>query len=66
MENHLLALENKLAQLISISGKLRTENQQLRQELAQAQSSNRQMGDKMDAAKARLEKLLGTLPDEAA
>ena len=65
MENQLHALEIKLAQLIAISGKLRAENHQLRQDLAQAQSSNRQLGDKMDAAKARLGKLLDTLPDEA-
>ena len=66
MESQLHALEIKLAQLISISGKLRAENLQLRQELAQSQSGNRQLTDKMDAAKARLEKLLINLPDEAA
>ena len=66
MENQLHALETKLAQLISISGQLRAENLKLRQELAQAQSTNRQLGDKMDAAKLRLDKLLTTLPDEAA
>lgn len=66
MENQLHALEIKLAQLIAISGKLRAENHQLRQDLAQAQSNNRQLGDKMEAAKARLEKLLINLPDESA
>ncbi len=64
MEKHLQALETKLTQLITISGKLRTENQQLRQDLAHEQSNSRQLGDKMDAAKARLEKLLANLPDE--
>lgn len=66
MENQLHALETKLAQLISISGNLRAENLKLRQELAQAHSTNRQLGDKMDAAKLRLEQLLISLPDEAA
>lgn len=66
MENQLHALETKLALLISISGNLRAENLKLRQELAQAQSGNRQLGDKMDAAKARLAQLLANLPDEAA
>lgn len=66
MENQLHALEIKLAQLISISGGLRAENLKLRQELAQAQSNNRQLGDKMDAAKSRLEQLLTSLPDDAA
>ena len=64
MEHELHALENKLSQLIQVSGKLRAENHQLRQELAQAHSSNRQCNDKVDSAKARLEKLLATLPEE--
>jgi uncharacterized protein (TIGR02449 family) len=64
MEHELHALENKLAQLIQVSGKLRAENHQLRQELAHALSSNRQCNDKVDSAKARLEKLLTSLPEE--
>ncbi|MBI5430464.1 MAG: hypothetical protein HY938_08415 [Nitrosomonadales bacterium] len=64
MENELTALENKLAQLIQVSGKLRAENHQLRQELAHALSSNRLCSDKMETAKARLEKLLTSLPEE--
>lgn len=64
MENELNALEGKLAQLIQVSGKLRVENHQLRQELAHALSSNRLYSDKMDNAKTRLEKLLVTLPEE--
>jgi cell division protein ZapB len=64
MENELAALEGKLAQLIQVSGKLRTENHQLRQELAHALSSNRQYSDKLVTAKVRLEKLLLTLPKD--
>jgi regulator of replication initiation timing len=64
MENELNALESKLAQLIQVSGKLRAENQELRQELAHALSSNRLYADKMHNAKARLEKLLITLPED--
>ena len=64
MENELNTLENKLAQLIQVNGKLRAENHQLRQELAHAVSSNRQYSDKIDSAKVRLEKLLVTLPEE--
>jgi cell division protein ZapB len=63
MENELTALEEKLAQLIQVSGKLRAENQQLRQELAHTLSSNRQCQDKAELAKARLKKLLDTLPE---
>ena len=64
MENDLSTLESKLAQLIQVSGKLRAENHQLRQELAHALSSNRQYSDKMNSAKTRLEKLLVTLPED--
>ncbi len=64
MENELNALEAKLAQLIQMSGKLRSDNHQLRQELAHALSTNRQYGDKMESAKARLNKLLTTLPED--
>jgi cell division protein ZapB len=63
MENELAALESKLAQLIQVSGKLRAENQQLRQELAHTLSSNRQCLDKTELAKARLKKLLASLPE---
>lgn len=64
MENELNALESKLAQLIQVSGQLRRENHQLRQDLAQALSQNRLCNDKINNAKARLEKLLPTLPEE--
>ena len=63
MENDLAALEGKLAQLINVSGKLRSENHQLRQELAQALSNQRLYTDKIETAKARLEKLLLILPE---
>jgi cell division protein ZapB len=63
MENELAALESKLAQLIQVSGKLRAENQQLRQELAHTLSSHRQCLDKTELAKARLKKLLASLPE---
>lgn len=66
MENELTALEGKLAQLVQVSGKLRAENHQLRQELAHALSNHRQCSDKVEGAKARLEKLLTTLPGERA
>lgn len=64
MENELIALENKLAQLIQVNGKLRAENHQLRQELAHALSNNRLYSDKLNIAKTRLEKLLITLPED--
>jgi cell division protein ZapB len=64
MENELNTLEGKLTQLIQINGKLHAENHHLRQELAHAVSNNRQYSDKMESAKARLERLLVTLPED--
>jgi cell division protein ZapB len=64
MENELNALESKLDLLIQVNRQLRAENHQLRQELAHALSSNRQYSDRMNGAKARLEKLLLTLPED--
>lgn len=64
MENDLKILESKITQLIQICNKLRAENHQLRQDLANALNSNRQYSDKIDSAKGRLEKLLTTLPEE--
>ncbi len=66
MEQELGTLENKLEQLIKVSSRLRAENNNLRQELAHAVSANRQCTDKLASAKARLEKLLLTLPEETA
>ncbi|OGS91543.1 MAG: hypothetical protein A2Z95_09720 [Gallionellales bacterium GWA2_60_18] len=63
MESELNALEGKLMQLIQVSGKLRAENHQLRQELAHALSGNRQCSDKIETAKSRLENLLAALPE---
>lgn len=57
-------LEHKLAQLVQLSQRLRAENHELRQALAACQSQQRQCNDKIDHAKARLEKLLTQLPEE--
>ncbi len=65
MENELNALDAKLTLLIQANSKLRAENHQLRQELAHALSSNRLSSDKMLNAKARLEKLLISIPEQS-
>ena len=66
MKAELDALESKLAQLVQLSQRLRVENHQLRQELATALSKGRQMNDKMDTARLRLERLLEQLPEDSA
>ena len=65
VKNELDALEQKLGQLVSLSQRLRSENHQLRQALAESESLNRQNGDKINTAKARLQKLLIQLPEDA-
>lgn len=64
MQAELDSLENKLAQLVQLTQRLRQENHQLRQDLARALSQERTYHDKIDSAKARLERLLTQLPEE--
>lgn len=64
MKNELDSLEQKLGQLVRLSQRLRAENQQLRQALAEVESKHRQCTDKVNAAKTRLQKLLINLPEE--
>lgn len=64
MQTELNLLENKLAQLVQLTQRLRAENHQLRQELATALSQDRQSNDKIESARARLERLLAQIPEE--
>lgn len=65
MDADLKTLEDKLQQLVELCRRLRGENIDLRQELAQAESDVRQLKDNMARAGARLETLLATLPEGA-
>jgi cell division protein ZapB len=64
MEADLKALEDKIGQLVELTQRLRSDNRDLRQQLAQAVNDNKRLGEKVDAAKARLEALLERLPEE--
>jgi cell division septum initiation protein DivIVA len=64
MQGELNLLENKLAQLVQLTKRMRAENHQLRQDLAEALSRARQSDDKINNAKSRLELILSKLPDE--
>jgi cell division protein ZapB len=66
MESELKSLEQKLNQFVELCHRLRTDNQQLRQELASALSENRQLTEKIGTASDRLETLLLQLPEEEA
>jgi cell division protein ZapB len=65
MESDLIVLEERIARLIGLFQQLRTENIQLRQELAQAQDEVRQLKENMTLAGTRLQTLLEQLPEDA-
>jgi cell division protein ZapB len=65
MHSELDSLDQKLAQLVRLTQQLRSENHQLRQELASSLSQNRQSRDKIERASVRLEDILAQLPDKA-
>jgi len=64
MEAELKSLEGKIDQLIEVCQKLRSDNQQLRQQLASALDQKRRMEEKIAAATTRLEALLDQIPAE--
>ena len=66
METELKSLEQKLNQFVALYQQLRADNHQLRQQLASAQSQNKQLSDKIGDARTRLETLLTRIPDEEA
>ena len=65
MHAELDALEDRIRQVTALCRMLRQENIDLRQQLLAVQQENRQATARLDAAKARLEALLETLPEEA-
>ena len=64
VEAELDILDEKISQLVKLCHRLRTDNQELRQELAAAQSANKQLNEKIATARTRLETLLTRLPEE--
>jgi len=63
MESDLKALEEKVTQLLALCRQMRTDNLELRQELAQAQDEVRQLKENMAEAGERLEALIDSLPE---
>jgi cell division protein ZapB len=63
MESELSALEEKIDQFVCLCQQLRSENIQLRQQLASAISENKHLAEKINAASSRLEALLTRLPE---
>jgi len=66
METELKSLEQKLTQFVELCQRLRTDNQELRQQLASALNENKQLNEKIGTASDRLESLLAQLPEDDA
>jgi cell division protein ZapB len=63
MDAELAHLEEKLAQLVQRLKVLRDENRDLRQQLAGRTDENARLGEKLGAAKSRIEALLKQIPE---
>ncbi len=66
MDAELKSLEGKINQFVALCQRLRTDNHQLRQQVAAAQNENKQLLEKVSDAKTRLETLLSQIPEEEA
>ncbi len=64
MDAELQSLEEKINQFVALCKRLRNENHELRQQIAAAQSDNKQLTEKIADAKSRLEVLLTQIPEE--
>ena len=63
MDPELDALEEKLARLVQRLETLRDENRELRQQVAARTDENSRLGEKLSAAKSRIEALLKQIPE---
>lgn len=64
MDVELKSLEEKINQFVALCQRLRTDNHELRQQLASAHNDNKQLSEKIGDAKTRLETLLTQIPEE--
>lgn len=65
MHTELDLLEAKIRQVAELCQSLRQENIALRQQLLAAQHETKQLTARLDAAKARVQGLIDTLPEDA-
>jgi cell division protein ZapB len=63
MEERLDTLDSKVAQVLALCQSLRSENHALRNRVAGLEGENRQLVDKIVAARERLESLITGLPE---
>ena len=63
MESDLSTLEEKIRQAAELCRQLRRENRDLRQQVAALQGTRRQLEQKIDGARDRIERLVGRMPE---
>jgi uncharacterized protein (TIGR02449 family) len=64
MQAELDALERKVVELIDLTRRLRDENQQLRNSLAEKDGEAKRLNEKIHTARSRLEHILARLPED--
>jgi cell division protein ZapB len=65
MEQEFQDLESKLNHFVQLFQRLRSENHDLRQQIAAKSDETKRLSEKLEAARLRVEALLKQLPEEA-
>lgn len=65
MESDIQRFEEKLNHFVTLFQRLRSENNDLRQQLAAKSDEVRRVSEKLDQAKTRIEALIERIPDSA-
>lgn len=65
MEKEFQDFESKLSHFVQLFQRLRSENNELRQQLAAKTDETRRLEEKLDQARIRVEGLLKQLPEDA-
>jgi cell division protein ZapB len=65
MDSELGDFERKLFELVEACHRLRADNQRLRKELSESRSEVRQFQERIEGARARLERIVEQIPDQA-
>ncbi len=63
MDTELAQLESRIEQLVSLYGRLKADNVELRGRLARLDAENRRLSDKLELATGKLVALLDKLPE---
>jgi len=65
MDTELGDFERKVLRLVEVCQQLRSDNHRLRRELMESRNEARQYQERIEGARARLEKLVEQIPDQA-